>query len=109
MDANELNPKLYVNSMNKTTIELHRIKDTTANVSHRGVPWTDADSTMNIIVEWSQRPENLSQRIYRHAVYYKEENVREEPHSWSDSSAPEFVYPCKCDYVTYLDIYHQGK
>lgn len=96
--------------MNKTTIELHRIKDTTSFVSHMGIPFCqDSASTLDFLVEWSQRPENIGQKIYRHAVRAAEENVREEPHSWSNSNAPEFVYPRKCDYVTYLDIYHQDK
>lgn len=93
--------------MNKTTIELHRIKDTTSFVGHWGIPFSQESApTLDFIVEWSQRPENLSQKIYRHYVRPAEENIREEPHSWSDGGP---VYPRKCDYVTYLDIYHQDK
>lgn len=90
--------------MNKTTIELHRIKDTTSFVSHMGIP--SGEHALDSIVEWSQRPENIRQSIYRHFIRAEEENIREEPHSWSPGGP---VYPRKCDYVTYLDIYHQDK
>ena len=89
--------------MQKTTIELHRIKDTTAGVSHMGVPF-DGPAILDRIVEWSQQPENTGKRVYRHVVHSQDENVRKEPHTWNDRG---FVYPCKADYVTYLDIYHQ--
>lgn len=92
--------------MIKTTIELHRKKDTTANVSHMGVPF-DGPAILDQIVEWSQHEENAGRRVYRHVVYSQDENVRHEPHSWGDSNNPGYVYPCKADYVTYLDIYHQ--
>ncbi len=92
--------------MTKTTIELHRIKDTTAGVSHMGIPF-DGPAILDRIVEWSQQSENAGCRVYRHVVYSQDEGVRAEPHSWPDSNAPEFVYTHKADYVTYLDIYHQ--
>lgn len=96
--------------MNKTTIELHRIKDTTSFVGHWGIPFSqESGPTLDTIVEWAQRAENVGQKIYRHVIRAEEENVREEPHNWPGSNAPEFVYPRKCDYVTYLDIYHQDK
>ena len=94
--------------MNKTTIELHRIKDTTSFVGHWGIPFAqDSGPTLDSIVEWTERPENVGRRVYRHIVRAEEENVRHEPHNWPDSSAPDFIYPAKCDYVTYLDIYWQ--
>lgn len=94
--------------MDKVTIELHRIKDTTSFVGHGGIPfWQDNEATLNRIVEWSRQPENVGRKIYRHVVYSKEENVRKEPHNWPGSNAPEFVYSHKCDYVTCLDIYYQ--
>lgn len=92
--------------MTKTTIELHRIKDTTAGVGHMGVPF-DGSAILDRIVEWSQQPENAGRRVYRHVVYSQDENVRHEPHNWPGSNAPEFIYPDKADYVTYLDIYWQ--
>lgn len=92
--------------MTKTTIELHRVKDTTAGVSHWGVP-TDGPAILDRIVEWSQQPENTGRRVYRHVVHSCDENVREEPHSWANSNNPGFVYTHKADYVTYLDIYWQ--
>ena len=92
--------------MTKTTIELHRIKDTTANVGHSGVPF-DGPAILDRIVEWSQQPENAGRRVYRHFVYSQDENVRHEPHTWENSSDPGFVYTHKADYVTYLDIYFQ--
>jgi hypothetical protein len=96
--------------MKKTTIELHRIKDTTACVGHTGIPfWQDSASTMDVIVEWSERPENLSQKVYKHIVYSNDENIRHEPHSWANSNNSGYVYSHKCDHVTYLDIYHQDK
>lgn len=93
--------------MNKTTIKLHCIKDTTSFVGHWGLPFSqDSQSTLDRIVEWSQSRKGKNQKIYRHIVRTEEENVREEPHSWSVGGP---VYPCKCDYVIYLDIYHQDK
>ncbi len=92
--------------MTKTTIELHRIKGTTAGVSHMGIPF-DGPAILDRIVEWSQQSENAGRRVYRHVVRSCDENVRSEPHNWPGSNAPEFIYPCKADYVTYLDIYHQ--
>lgn len=89
--------------MNKTTIELDRIKDTTANVGHMGIPF-DGPAILDRIVEWSQQPENTGCRIYRHVVRSQDENVRFEPHNWPRS---DHLYSHKCDYVTYLDIYHQ--
>lgn len=92
--------------MNKTTIELHRIKDTTAGVGHWGVP-CDGPAILDRLIEWSQEPENVGRKVYRHVVHSQDENVRHEPHSWFDSSVPNPVYTHKSDYVTYLDIYWQ--
>ncbi len=94
--------------MRKSTIELQRIKDTTAGVSHGGVPF-DGPAILDRIVEWSQQPENVGQKIYRHVVRSADENIRPEPHSWPNSNCPDFVYTHKADYVTYLDIYHQDR
>lgn len=89
--------------MTKTTIELHRLKDTTAGVGHMGLLFhQDSQSTLDALVEWTRQ--NSESKVYRHILFRVEENVRDEPHSWD---RPEFVYPRKCDYVTYLDIYHQ--
>ena len=94
--------------MKKTTIELHRVKDTTAGVGHWGVPFSqDSSTTLDVLTEWTQSPENAGRRVYRHVVRSVDENVRHEPHTWSTSNPPSFVYPNKCDYVTYLDIYWQ--
>lgn len=44
--------------MNKVTIELHRIKGTTAGVSHIRVPF-DGPAILDRLVEWSQQSENV--------------------------------------------------
>ena len=89
--------------MNKTTIELDRIKETTVGVGHMGVPF-DGPAILDRLVEWSQQPENTGCRIYRHVVRSQDENIRHEPHYWSNGNTP---YSHKSDYVTYLDIYYQ--
>ncbi len=94
--------------MTKTTVELHRIKDTTTCVGHGGIPFSqDSSTTLDVLAEWTSAPENAGRRVYRHVVRSAEENVRKEPHTWPDSNCPTIVYPRKCDHVTYLDIYWQ--
>jgi hypothetical protein len=91
--------------MNKTSVELHRIKDTTSFVSHMGIPfWQDSQSTLDALLDWAQLPENAGRKVYRHLVRADEENVRREDHTWTEGG---HVYTHKCDYVTYLDIYWQ--
>lgn len=92
--------------MNKTTIELNRLKGHWSNWGRLFEKWDGPDNPLffDAMVEWSKS--NPSAKIYRHHHWRVEENKATEPITVVTSYDPERkVYPC--DLVDYLDIYWQ--
>ena len=104
--------------MNKTTIELTRIKKHWSGYGLMNQPFTqDSAATLEAICVWSAKPENKGQTVYRHAVRDEIERVGEDGLAYvagcshSESGKP-MTYSLSynipyCDLVYYLDIYHQ--
>lgn len=95
--------------MDKTTIEVLRIPNHWAGYGY--MVSSEKRSDEDILIEWSKKPENLSKRIYSHQRRLEEENHRRVTEG--EYAKDQELYKRKdwlkelCDYVIYLDIYHQ--
>lgn len=92
--------------MDKTTVELDRIKDHWAQWGVLSDKWgggSDSSLVLDLLIEWSKK--NPEAKIYRHLLRCVEENVSAQPTLKTSSNGTCEVY--LCDRVVYLDIYYQ--
>jgi len=83
--------------MNKSTIELQRIKNFPYGYGRMSYPTENSYIVLDKLVEWSK--ENPNTKIYKHIVYASRENIHKEFGEVDTSTY--------CDVVDYIDIYWQ--
>ncbi len=109
--------------MTKETIELERDPNHLKNYNRMDERGTEDQFTLDVLLEWSQQPDNLNKKVYRHKVRRSEENIGRIDRYWHygvvitkeqfeeprpSGADPQGWYTTNyCDLVYYLDIYWQ--
>lgn len=94
--------------MDKTSVEVRRVKDLPLSYGVMNPPREDGGDVLDVLIEWSKRPENVNRKVYRHVLRSVYENVSGE----ADMSGFTVPFPPghgikNSDLVFYVDIYHQ--